>query len=76
MGVHDGGGVVDILDRVLGLAFFDNGIGGHSLRAGELGHNVGLDKVIVGRAASHDELRGDAGTVLTNTFEDSLALLG
>ena len=76
MVVHDLGGVEDVLDGVVGLAFFDDGGGGDALGFGEEGHGVGFDEVVVGGAAGHDDGGGDAGFVLADAFEDALALLG
>ena len=73
--VHDLCGVVDVLDGVLGLGFFKDGRGGDALCLSELGHGVGFDGLIVGCGARHDDVRSDAGFVLTNALEDPLALL-
>ena len=74
--MHDLGGVEDVLDGVVGLAFFDDGGGGDTLGFGEDGHGVGFDEVIVGGTAGHDEDGSDAGFVFADAFEDASALLG
>ena len=73
--MHDLRGIVDVLDGVLGLAFFDDVGGGNALRGSQLCHSVGFDQVIVRRPASHDDVWGNAGFVFAHTFEDSFALL-
>ena len=74
--VHELGRVVDVLDGVEGLGLFEDGVSWDALCLRELGHSVGLDEVVVGWAAGHDDMGGDAGFVLSDAFEDTLALLG
>ena len=74
--VHELGRVVDVLDGVEGLGFFEDVGGGDTLGCGELGHGVGLDEAVVGGAAGHDDVWSDAGFVLADALENALALLG
>ena len=72
MRVQDGGGIIDVLDGVLCLGFFEDVGRGHALR---LGHELRFDELVVGGSAGHDDARGDAGAVLADAFKDALALL-
>ena len=74
--MHELGRVVDVLDGVEGLGFFEDIGGGDTLGCGKLGHGVGLDEAVVGGAAGHDDAGSDTGLVFSDAFEDSLALLG
>jgi hypothetical protein len=73
---HDALAVEDILDGVLGLAFFDDGVGRNSLGEGERGHDVCFDELVVGWTAGKDEVRSDAGFVLADALQSAFALLG
>ena len=72
---HDALAVEDILDGVLGLAFFDDGVGRNSLGEGERGHDVCFDELVVGWTAGEDEVRSDAGFELADALESAFALL-
>jgi len=74
--MHDLRRVVDVLDGVLCLTFFEDVSDGNTLRGSELGHGVGLDEVIVCGTAGHDDVRGDASLVFAHAFEDTFALFG
>jgi hypothetical protein len=73
---HDALAVVNILNCVLSLPFFDDGILRNSVSQGKRGHDVRFHKLVMGRAASKDEMRSNAGFELTNAFEGTLPLLG
>ena len=72
---HDALAVEDILDSVLGLAFFDDGVRRNSLGEGERGHDVCFNELVVGWTAGEDEVRSDAGFVFTDALESAFALL-
>lgn len=74
--MHDLRGVVDVLDGVLGLRLLGDGGCGNTLGLRELVHDVGFDELVVRGGSGHDDVRGDAGFVLADGFEDALALLG
>ncbi len=74
--MHDLCRVIDVLDGVLCLGFFEDGGGGDALCGSELGHDVGFDEGVVSGAAGHDDARSYAGLVLADAFEDAFALLG
>ena len=74
--MHELGRVIDVLDGVEGLGFFEDIGGRDPLSGGELSHGMGFDEVVVGGAAGHDEVASDAGFVLADAFEDALALFG
>lgn len=73
--VHDAGGVVDVLDSVLGLNVFEDCRCRHALASSQLRHDIGFNVLIMGGGAGQDEVWGDAGFVLADTFEDAFALL-
>ena len=73
---HDALAVEDVLNGVLSLTFFDDGVGRNSLGKGERGHDVGLDELVVRGGAGEDEMRSDSGFELANAFERAFALLG
>src|SRR5260370_13379875 len=75
-GGHDALAVKDVLNCVLSLTFFDDGVRWNSLGEGERGHGVRLDKLVVGSGAGEDEMRSDPGFELANAFEGAFALLG
>src|SRR4051794_18536227 len=72
---HDALAVEDVLNGVLRLRFFDDGLGWDALGEGERGHGVGFDELVVGGAAGEDEVRSDPGLELANAFEGAFALL-
>jgi hypothetical protein len=74
--MHDLGGVIDVLDGVLGLNIFEDCRRGNALASGQLGHDIGLDVLIVGGGSGHDDIRGDSGFILADAFEDTFSLLG
>ncbi len=74
--LHDLVAVEDVLDGVLGAAFFEDRVRWDALRECECGHDVGFDELVVGRASGEDERGGYAGFVFADAFEGALALLG
>jgi hypothetical protein len=72
---HDALAVEDVLDGVLGLAFFDDGVGRNSLGKGERGHDVCFDELVVSWTAGEDEVRCDAGFEFADALESAFALL-
>src|SRR5215469_17659035 len=72
---HDLAAVEDVLNGVLSLPLFDDGVRRNSLGEGECGHGVGLDEVVMGGAAGEDDMWSGAGLELANAFESALALL-
>src|SRR5438309_10737148 len=73
---HDALAVEDVLDGVLRLRFFEDGVGWNSLGEGERGHGVGFDELVVRRGAGEDEMGSDPGFELANAFEGAFALFG
>ena len=76
MVVQDRGRVVDVLDGVVGLWFFEDVGRRYAEGLGKLRHHVGFHEMVMGRTAGHDEARRNAGAVLAHTFQDALTLLG
>jgi hypothetical protein len=74
--VHDAGGVVDVLDGVLGLHIFEDYRCGDAFAPRQLRHHIGFYVLVVGGGAGHDDVRSDAGLIFADAFEDALALLG
>jgi len=73
--LHDLVAEVDVLDGVVSLPFFDDIVGGDTLRNGEDLHAVSFDELIMGGATGHDNAWCDACAVLANTFQHTLTLL-
>ena len=73
--LHDLVAEVDVLDGVVGLPFFDDIVGGDTLRNSEDLHAVSFDELIMGSATGHDDAWCDARAVLANTFQHTLTLL-
>ena len=73
---HDAPAVEDVLDRILGLVFFDDCVYRHTLRQSEHRHDVGFYKTVMCWAACEDEVRRNAGSKLTNTLKGTFSLLG
>lgn len=72
--VHELCRVVDVLNGVERLRFFEDDGGRHALGSGELGHGVGFDEVVVSCGSGHDDAGSDAGFVFADAFQYSLAL--
>jgi len=75
MSLHDGHGVVNVLDGVLSARLFDDVVRRNSLPDGELGHGVRLHPRVVRCASAHDDARGNAVVPLAHPCEHALALL-
>jgi hypothetical protein len=72
---HDALAVEDILNRILSLIFFEDGLWRNSLGEGERRHGVRLDKLVVRRSAGDDQVGSNPGFELANAFEGAFALL-
>ncbi len=73
--LHQQRTVKDVLHRVFCSTLFEYVIRAHALSRGQLRHRVRFHKVIMCRAASHDDVRCNARSVLSDPLQHPCPLL-